>query len=166
MKRNRWRSVTFPLLAALLIIQFFQTEKNVDNTPAAFANDINKQYQIPQHVQEVLRNSCYDCHSNNTNYPWYDNIQPVAWWMQHHIKEGKRELNFNEFTAYRVKRQYKKLDEIIKEVKGGDMPLSSYTFIHKDAKLTEEQKQSIVNWATASMDSLKKKYPSDSLLAK
>lgn len=160
------RRIGLLLLAVLVIIQFFQTEKNSNPTEEAVAHDISTKYAVPGNVQEILHTSCYDCHSNNTSYPWYDNIQPVSWWLHHHIEEGKRELNFNEFSTYTIRRQYKKLEEIIEQVKEDEMPLSSYTLIHKDAFLSKENKLAISAWANAVMDSIKRNYPADSLLKK
>jgi hypothetical protein len=111
----------------------------------------------------ILKTSCYDCHSNNTYYPWYNNIQPVAWWLKNHVDEGKRELNFSEFAAYRIGRQYRKLDEVNKQIKEGEMPLESYTLIHGNAKLNEQQKLMVANWVSAIRDSIKAQYPEDSL---
>lgn len=149
------------LLVVFIVIQFFRPEKNT--ATGVSANDITTKYAVPQNVQQILKTSCYDCHSNNTVYPWYSNIQPVAWWLKNHIDEGKRELNFSEFASYRIGRQYRKLEEINDEVKEDKMPLSSYTLIHTDAKLSSEQKLAIANWVTALRDSIKAKYPEDSL---
>ncbi len=160
------RNIGLIVLAALIIIQFFQTEKNIDTSETAMANDITKVYAVPANVLKVLQNSCYDCHSNNTDYPWYDNIQPVSWWLHHHIEEGKRELNFNEFSTYRIRRQYKKMEEIIHEVKENKMPLSSYTLLHKEAVLNSESKSILINWAQAVMDTIRARYPADSLVKK
>jgi hypothetical protein len=159
------RKIFFILIALFVIIQFFHPDKNIDDSPAE-NNDISKALPIPDNVQDILQKSCYDCHSNNTNYPWYAEIQPVAWWLNNHITEGKSEVNFNEFSTYSLRRQYKKLEEIIEQVKKGEMPLSSYTLIHKDAILNEGQKLALSSWANASMDSMKAKYPADSLLKK
>lgn len=149
------------LLIAFIVIQFFRPEKNI--AAGISANDITTKYAVPQNVQQILKTSCYDCHSNNTVYPWYSNIQPVAWWLKDHIDEGKRELNFSEFATYRIGRQYRKLEEINGEVKEDKMPLSSYTIIHKDAKLSNEQKLALATWVTALRDSIKAQYPEDSL---
>lgn len=154
------------LLIAFVVIQFFHPGKNTDNTPSATANDVNKVFPTSDNVQSILERSCYDCHSNNTRYPWYAEVQPVAWWLNDHIEEGKREVNFNEFSTYRPGRQYKKLEEIIEQVKEDEMPLSSYTLIHKDAVLNKEQKLALSSWANAAMDSMKARYPADSLLKK
>ncbi|MEI9957180.1 MAG: heme-binding domain-containing protein [Ferruginibacter sp.] len=149
------------LLLVFIVIQFFRPAKN--KATGISANDITTKYAVPQDVQNILKVSCYDCHSNNTNYPWYNNIQPVAWWLHNHITEGKRELNFSEFTSYRIGRQYRKLDAINAVVKKDEMPLSSYTLIHTNANLNEQQKLAIANWVIALRDSIKAKYPEDSL---
>jgi Haem-binding domain len=154
------------LLLAFVVIQFFRPAKNTASGPEAFAKDITTAHAIPQDVQSIFQKACYDCHSNNTAYPWYSNIQPVAWWLGDHIVEGKKELNFSEFAGYSIRRKYKKLEEINKEVKEGEMPLESYTFIHSNAKLTDADKLAIANWATALRDSMKRVYPEDSLVRK
>lgn len=150
------------LLVVLIIIQFIRPEKNI--AEGISNNDISKLYPMPENVQAILKTSCYDCHSNNTVYPWYSKIQPVAWWLNNHILEGKRELNFSEFASYRIGRQYRKLNEINEQVKEGEMPLDSYLWIHKDAKLDEQQKLTLANWVTSVRDSIKAKYPEDSLV--
>jgi Haem-binding domain len=149
------------LLVVFVIIQFFRPAKNI--AVSISANDITKKYIVPNDVQAILKTSCYDCHSNNTAYPWYNNIQPVAWFLADHVNEGKKELNFSEFAAYRIGRQYKKLEEINKQVKEGEMPLESYTLIHGNAKLSQQQKLSLATWVVALRDSIKAQNPEDSL---
>jgi len=151
------------LLVAFIIIQFFRPARNLQAGP--FANDITTVATIPADVNSIMSKACYDCHSNNTKYPWYAHVQPVAWWLADHVEEGKHELNFNEFAAYRLRKQYHKLEETIEMVKEGEMPLKSYTWMHGNAKLTQQEKESIVNWASATMKSMEAKYPMDSLVA-
>ena len=152
------------LLVCLVIIQFIRPAKNVN------AVDTNKQIAavapLPQDVTTILQKACYDCHSNNTTYPWYCNIQPVYFWLNDHIKEGKGELNFDEFATYRLRKQFGKMKKVISEVKEEEMPLPSYTWIHKNAILTDAEKTTIINWATSIMDTMKAKYPIDSLVKK
>ena len=133
---------------ALLIIaiQFFDTDKNISVTPSE--NAIEKHYQLSSHVQGVLKTSCYDCHSNNTAYPWYNNIQPVKWWLADHVNSGKRHLNFDEFNTYSKEKKLKKLDEITETVRSGEMPLSSYTVIHHNAKLSSADQSEIEKWVS------------------
>jgi hypothetical protein len=117
-------------------------------------------------VQLILQTSCYDCHSSNTKYPWYASIQPVGWWLNDHVEEGKKEINFNEFASYSPRRKFKKFNEIIEQVKEDEMPLSSYTLIHRNAKLRDEQKKELITWASAQKDSMLLHYPIDSLQKK
>ncbi|MFN0081567.1 MAG: heme-binding domain-containing protein [Ferruginibacter sp.] len=152
------------LLIAFIAIQFIRPAKNISD--AAQPNDISTKYAIPADVQATLKASCYDCHSNNTKYPWYNNIQPVAWFLADHVKEAKKELNFNEFASYKIGKQYRKLEEINGEVQDEEMPIESYTFIHGDAKLTELQKAGIKAWVNSLRDSIKAQYPADSLVRK
>jgi predicted ATPase len=119
---------------------------------------------VPENVQQILKVSCYDCHSNTTYYPWYDNIQPVAWVLSDHIIEGKKELNFSEFATYPTYRKYKKFKEIQKQVKEDEMPIFSYTIPHRDAALSAEQKTTLIDWAANSMKEMEAKYPADSLV--
>ncbi len=162
-KKNLKRIFQF-LLLAFIVIQFFRPVKN--QAKGISNNDISKLYAVPEEVNTILKTSCYDCHSNNTVYPWYAEIQPAAWWLTNHVNEGKDELNFSEFAAYRIGRQYKKLDKLNKEIEEGEMPLDSYLWIHKNAKLSKQQKLTLTTWANSIRDSIKSNYPADSLIKK
>ena len=162
-KKNLKRIFEF-LLLAFIVIQFFRPVKN--QAKGISNNDISKLYAVPEEVNTILKTSCYDCHSNNTVYPWYAEIQPAAWWLTRHVNEGKDELNFSEFAAYRIGRQYKKLDKLNKEIEEGEMPLDSYLWIHKNAKLSKQQKLTLTTWANSIRDSIKSNYPADSLIKK
>ena len=152
------------LLIAFIVIQFFRPDKN--KSEGIGANDITRKYTIPQDVLNILQSSCYDCHSNNTIYPWYAKVQPVAWWLNGHIKDGKRSLNFSEYASYRIGKQYKRLDDIRNEIKDDGMPLPAYLWIHKYATLNDQQKQTITNWTNALRDTIKANNPPDSLKIK
>jgi len=152
------------LLIVLILIQFFRPARNISAGPSPA--DISTIYPVSANVNSVLEKACYDCHSNNTRYPWYVNIQPVAWWLDDHIREGKHDLNFSEFASYRIGKQYRKLEEVIDLVKKGDMPLQSYTIVHTDAKLTREEKVLLTSWADTLRNSIRQKYPPDSLIRK
>lgn len=152
------------LLAALIVIQFFHPAKN--QKAGAQPNFIGNVYAVTPEVKVILEKACNDCHSNNTRYPWYSKLQPVDWWMDNHVKEGKKELNLDEYTHRSLRYQYHKLEEIADQVKEGKMPLNSYTWIHKDAILTEAEKSTLINWADGLRDGMKAKYPIDSLVRK
>lgn len=140
------KKIFFTLLIAFISIQFFRPARNLSSE--VLPTDItNIAAAVPLDVVAVLKKACYDCHSNNTRYPWYMNVQPAAWFLADHISSGKAKLNFSGFGAYPDEKQAKKLSEISKEVRDGGMPLSSYTLIHKDARLTDAEKTLIADWA-------------------
>lgn len=158
------KKISIGILIFLVVIQFIRPAKNASISDKN--NETTAVTQVPENVQVILKKACNDCHSNNTVYPWYSNIQPVYFWLNHHINEGKREINFDEFATYRLRRQYHKLEEVIKQIKEGEMPLSSYTLIHKDAVLTNDEKATLTGWAQNVMDTMKAHYPIDSLIKK
>jgi heme-binding protein len=156
-----FKKILLVLLVILIIIQFIHPARNVSNRDQP--NNIAKLYAVPDSVKVILDKACMDCHSNNTRYVWYFKIQPVDWWLTHHINEGKGELNFDEFTNKPIRYQYNKLDESEKQVKEGEMPIDSYLWIHKDAKLSEQERRIFMNWAESIRNEMKAKYPADSL---
>ena len=146
------KTIALVLLVAFVGIQFVPTARNQsDIVPKT---DFMKVNEVPDQVKNKLQVSCYDCHSNNTAYPWYNKIQPVAWFLEGHIKKGKSELNFSEWADYSDRRKKSKLKSIISQIKDDEMPLASYTLIHKDAKFNENDKQEITDWLSRLRDSL------------
>jgi hypothetical protein len=141
------KKIGWVLLLVLVAIQFVRPQRNIAATVSA--NDISTSYSVPDDVQLILKKACNDCHSNNTEYPWYANIQPLVWWLQHHVDEGKDELNFSEFAAYKPKRKAHKLEEVTELVENGAMPLDSYTWMHHEAKLTDAERHALVVWSKA-----------------
>lgn len=140
------------MLVVFVGIQFIPTTRNQSATvPSTDFMIVNN---VPKSIQEKMQVSCYDCHSNNTQYPWYNRVQPVAWFLEDHINEGKSELNFNEWSLLSDRRKKSKLRSIIKQVESGEMPLSSYTLIHNDAKISDAETKEMVKWITQLKDSL------------
>lgn len=152
------------LLVVFVAIQFIHPERNESAEPQTA--DISTIYKVPVDVSNILNKACNDCHSNNTIYPWYATIQPVAWWLNDHIQEGKGEINFNKFASYAPAKQYHKLEEFKKQIDEDEMPLSSYTLIHTNAKLTDSEKKILTNWSEDIRNQMKAKYPADSLVMK
>ncbi|MFN5335496.1 MAG: heme-binding domain-containing protein [Bacteroidota bacterium] len=146
------KRILYALGISLLIIQFIRPNKNTATGP--FHNDIQKTFPMNTQVSESLQRACYDCHSNNSKYPWYNNIQPVAWWLQHHIDEGKSELNFNEFASYSPKKQDHKLEEIAEAITDEWMPLKSYKLVHSESNLSDEEKKAIIAWVNENRSTL------------
>lgn len=131
-------------LIAFIGIQFFPTDHNKSyTTPKTDFMLINN---VPAEIKNQLSVSCYDCHSNNTAYPWYNRIQPAAWYLEHHVNEGKAELNFNEWETLSRRRKSSKLRSIIKQIESGEMPMDSYTLIHRDAILSESSKIVVIDY--------------------
>lgn len=150
----KWlKKILLFLLIVLVVIQFIQPARNKSNE--MLGTDISKTVIVPENVQHILKISCYDCHSNNTNYPWYSKIQPFGWLLASHIKNGKAELNFSDFGSYSARRQTSKLNEIVNSVRDDNMPLSSYAMMHKDARLSNDEKTLIIDWATRTKDSIR-----------
>lgn len=145
------RIVLLILLIIFVSIQFIRPAKN-QSTGQQPATDITRIYEVPGEVQTILKNACYDCHSNNTQYPWYVNIQPAGWWMADHVKHGRKELNFNEYGSYSLKRQRNKLKRIKEQLEENKMPLSSYTWMHREAKLTGNQKERVIKWIDSTLN--------------
>ena len=138
-------------LLALVGIQFIPADVNHQN--GIPPTDIRFTYDVPEKIIETIEISCYDCHSNNTNYPWYSHIQPIRFFLDNHVEEGKEELNFNEFKTYSDRKKRNKLRSITEQIRENEMPLSSYTIIHNDAKLTKERASELTDF----FSTLKKK---------
>ena len=158
------KKILLVLLAVLVIIQFIHPRKNKAEGPQS--NYIGNTFAVPEDVKTILAKACNDCHSNNTRYPWYANFQPVHWWMNDHINDGKRGINFDDYTNRPLRFQYHKMEDVVEQLKDGKMPLNSYTWIHKAAKLTAEEKAKITGWAESVMDTMKARHPIDSLIRK
>jgi hypothetical protein len=158
------KKILWILLAALIIIQFIHPKRN--KAEGAQANNVATKFNMPQPVKQVLAKACMDCHSNNTRYPWYSKLQPVDWWLNNHVQDGKKELNFDEYTNKSLFYQYHKMEETIEMVEDKKMPLRSYTWTHRDARLTDNERLMLVNWARSVMDTMRSMYPMDSLVRK
>lgn len=132
------------LLVVSVGIQFVPTKLNqIEAIPKTDFLLVNN---TPNDIGVLLLSSCYDCHSNNTNYPWYSKIQPIAWFLEGHIKEGKSELNFSEWANYSDRRKNSKLKSIISQIQDDKMPLLSYTIMHSDAVLSNSDKIKIIDY--------------------
>ena len=143
------KKILIAFAVILLVIQFIRPEKNIAAAPSK--DNIATHYATPDNVKNILERACNDCHSNTTKYPWYASIQPVGWWLADHVNEGKSELNFDAFMSYKPKKARHKMEEVNEMVKEGEMPLSSYSLVHRDAKLSLEDKLVLADWAVATM---------------
>lgn len=149
--KRRIKNVIKVCVLTIVLIQFFQPARNI-NTGQDLKLDFTQIYKVPKNIESTLQNSCYDCHSNNTRYPWYSRIQPGAWLMANHIKEGKSELNFSVFGNYSQRKSKSKLKEMANQIKENEMPLTSYTLLHQNAILSKNQREELINWIESTID--------------
>lgn len=140
------------LLLAFAAGQFVRSPRNVGL--AEGLPSIVTLHPVPAGVRNILQRACYDCHSNNTAYPWYTAVQPVGWWLNRHVTEAKSELNFSEFATYSTKRAVRKLNHVADEVRERHMPLKSYLWLHGEAKLTAADIALLTTWAEDLADEL------------
>ncbi len=140
------------LVGALIVAQFIQPEKNLHEGPQD--NDLMNTLDVPELVADLLINSCYDCHSNNTRYPWYSKISPVSWYLHKHVEEAKEAVNFDEFGLLAQRKMIGTLSDICELIESGSMPLVSYRIIHRDANLDEEAMRTICDWTQAEAENL------------
>jgi hypothetical protein len=157
------KKVLLGVAAVVVAIQFIRPEENRSNENTYH---ISTRYALSEGIKATLQAACNDCHTNSTRYPWYSNVQPVAWWLNKHVTEGKRHLNLSEFTHRPLAYQNHKFEEIVEMVEEGEMPLPSYTYLglHAEARLSGSQRSELIAWAKAQMDTLKAHYPADSLV--
>lgn len=148
------RRILFLLILIFLIIQVFQPRRNTATD--ILKSDIVNLYDLPDSVEVLLMNTCFDCHSNNSEYPWFTNIQPIAWFVKNNIDNGKTNLNFSNFGNYDNKTAIKKLTKISEVMRQSKMPLDSYKWYNKKAELTSIERNLISNWAISLKDSLER----------
>ena len=138
------------VVAIVLVIQVIPVERNVSTVPPG--QSFERTEKVPANVAAILKVSCYDCHSNNTRYPWYSVLQPGAWFMARHIKKGKEELNFDEFNNYSKRRKKAKIKSIISQIEKEEMPLKSYLLLHPDAGLTPNKKKVLLQFFQSELE--------------
>ncbi len=131
-------------------MQFITPQRNLSPVPAGqvFVDS----FKVDAKVNAILSVSCYDCHSNNTQYPWYTNVQPLGWFMDKHIKDGKEKLNFDELPSYGSRRLNSKFTQITKQIEQDKMPLNSYLWMHEGARLSMEDKRLLVDYFNSLTD--------------
>lgn len=140
------------LAFVLILLQFFRIDKT--NPPVVDGETLEAAVAVSPDISLIMGRACNDCHTNKTIYPWYANVQPAGWFLKGHIDEGREELNFSKFNTFEKKKKIRKLEEVCSEVESGQMPLPSYTWIHRDAILTESEKAAICSWTKSEIAKL------------
>lgn len=138
------KKILYALLIIVVLIQFYRPEKNISVETST--TDFLTLTKANDDISTLINSSCYDCHSNNTNYPWYAEVAPISWWISGHVDHGKEELNFSEWGSYSEKKMNHKLKEIVEELEEKEMPLESYLPMHPEAKLSDQQIQQLITW--------------------
>lgn len=132
------------LIAAFIIIQFFRIDKtNPEFDPVI---DLITMENPPIEVAQMLKSACYDCHSNETIWPWYSNIAPISWMLEQHVEDGRDNINFSFWGEIEKEDRLYVLEEMIEEIEEAEMPLPGYLITHSDAKLSDTQRQLLIDW--------------------
>lgn len=140
------KKVLLGLLVVFILMQMIRPNKNDSRNDI---NHISTVINVPDQVQEILKTSCNDCHSNFTNYPWYSEIAPVSWYLASHVNDGKKHMNLSDWTVYNKNQQDHILKDFEEVLETHEMPLKSYLILHKEAELTAEQYEILINWVKA-----------------
>lgn len=138
------KKVIWGILLIFIGLQFIPVDlpKVTGNNP----DDLLSVVHVPDSVASILKTSCYDCHSNQTNYPWYARVAPVSWLVAKDIREGREHVNFSDWQALEITKKAEHLENMIDEIKDGEMPMNIYTVVHQDAGLSEKQKERVIDW--------------------
>lgn len=147
------KPVALHLVLAFVVMQFFRPVPNVSANPPG-QEDFLVRNEAPAEVRQIFAVACYDCHSNNTRYPWYSQVQPLAWWLDSHVRDGLNELNLSELGGSSPGRQASKAGAMLDTITDRSMPLPSYTIAHRDAKLTDAQIDTVTEWLEAVIEKL------------
>ena len=138
------KKIIYGVLALLLISQFFPIDKT--NPPAPESSDFLAIHNAPGEVSLLVKNACYDCHSNQSEYPWYTNISPISFWIRGHIRGARQRINFSEWNRLDASRLTYEIQECIEAIEDGRMPAKSFVLMHPEAKLSSVEKQRLVTW--------------------
>jgi len=140
------------VLALFVILQFIPN--TYPEVIKSNEHDLILTGNVPDEIEQILRTSCYDCHSNETKYPWYAYIAPVSWLVVRDVNKGRNDLNFSEWDSLKSRDKIKLLDEIAEEVDEGNMPMPIYTITHGEASLDDGQKKILVGWTKEMMNDI------------
>ncbi|MDQ3908202.1 MAG: heme-binding domain-containing protein [Acidobacteriota bacterium] len=146
----KWAAI---VVAALFVVaQFVPT--GLGNSPVDQSRTIESRLSVPPRVGSILARSCNDCHTNQTRMPWYARVAPASWLLANHVRDGRRHLNFSDWASYDAEEQDLLLQNICRITKRGAMPIDSYLYIHRDAKLSQDDVTTLCNWTNAERDKL------------
>ncbi|MDO9511772.1 MAG: heme-binding domain-containing protein [Bacteroidales bacterium] len=137
-------NIYWVIAGLLIIIQVFRIDKT--HPPFLPEQDFITISNPPDNFYSMLKNSCYDCHSYETEYPWYSNVAPVSWFLKMHVNEGRSHLNFSDWGNFDTEKSNIQFKKCIKVIEDGEMPLISYTLLHLKARLNENKRLRLASW--------------------
>ena len=132
-------------IAAFIVLQFFRIDKT--NPLVVQADTLEASTVVPGDINLIMERSCNDCHTNQTQYPWYANIQPSGWFLKNHIEDGRKHLNFSVWNTYTPSKKSKKLEEVCEQIESKEMPIPSYLWIHRSSVLSDSDGKALCGWA-------------------
>ena len=148
-KRTVWLIVILLLFLFIQLIPWEQPPVTKNNP-----DDLMLHQKVPEDVAGLLKASCYDCHSNETVYPWYSKVAPVSWLVRRDVKEGRKELNFSDWNKLKITKKAKNFDKIAEYTESEEMPMKIYTIMHPNARLDDAGRKKIIDWANNAADAL------------
>ena len=140
------------IVGLVILMQLFRPDKNSPSENVG--HTLSAKTQMPSDVQRILDRSCADCHSYRTRWPWYSNIAPISWVVIDDVNEGRRNMNFSEWADYDAAGAADRLKSICDDAKSGDMPLASYRWVHREAKLSDAEKKVVCDWTNTERNKL------------
>ncbi len=150
---KKWlRRIVLALVVFLVVAQFIpvpRTNPTVDPSKTLAATT-----PVPPEVAAIFERSCQDCHSNLTKWPWYSHVAPISWGVWHDVTGGRSHMNLSEWGTYSARRKDTRLGDIVEQITSGEMPDSKYLLLHRDAKLTQQDKKTLIDWAEATRKNL------------
>jgi len=150
--KNKKKGILISFIVVLLLLQLYPLEK--PSNTAVNPNDLLITEKVPENISTLLKKACYDCHSNESIFPWYSKIAPSKWLVYNHINEGREELNFSEWNTLNIDDKSELLDDISTIILEGEMPLKGYIILHSEANLSNTEREAIASWADEMLESL------------
>ena len=138
------KKILIAIVLLLIVAQFFRIDKT--NPPVVAENDILNITSAPENIKAMMKSACYDCHSNETKYPWYMDIAPISWWTKGHVNNARGSLNYSEWSSFSAEARKHKLEESALKVRMKWMPISTYLIAHPEARITEEEREVLAKW--------------------
>ncbi len=138
--------IVIVIAVGFIVAQFIRPDQT--NPPIDNSQTLETSLAIPDDVEAILKRSCNDCHSNTTAYPWYAQVSPFSWFLDNHIRDGRRQMNLSEWGSYDARRKNKKMEQVCEQVQTGEMPLPSYLWIHRSSELSDAEIARLCDWSS------------------